>query len=158
MQVIASLRETINQAKEMKEEVMLMKHIKDMYFHIKGTPKQNETFKHVTDNYVRASLVYNKGKGYYLLIYRCGKYMLHNDYTGEDVKMESFSMGDRAPTLYECLVPCNRAGKAREREAVAVYISCVLETVYMIGYDIDTETSMYELVTGKPWIKKGWEE
>lgn len=126
-----------------------MKHIKDMYFHIKGTPKQEEVFSPVTDNYVRASLVYDKGKGYYLLINRCGKFMLHNDCTGEDVKIESFSMGDRSPSLFECLVPCNRAGKAREREAFGIYISCVYETIYMLGYDAYPEITKYELVTGR---------
>ena len=116
-----------------------MAHIKDLYFHIKGTPKQDEVFETVTDNYVRASLVHDKGKGYYLSIGRMGKFMFHDDYTGKDVPMQSFSMGDKAPSRYECLVPCGRASKARGREAIEMFNSYAFATVRAIGYDVEEE-------------------
>jgi len=115
-----------------------MKHIKDVYFHINGTPKQEEAFECVTDNYVHAYLLYVKGKGYCWSIHRCGKYIFHDDHTGEDVKMDSFKLYDRSPSIYECLVPCNRAGKAREREAVELFDSNVFTAIReRLGYDTD---------------------
>ena len=116
-----------------------MKHIKDVYFHIKGTPKQNEVFKTVTDNYVSASLIYVKGKGYYWLIYRCGRYTLHNDCTGEDVKMDNYTIGGSSQSMCECLLPCNRAGKTREREAIKIFDSNVFTTIReRLGYDTES--------------------
>lgn len=115
-----------------------MKHIKKMYFHIKGRPKQDEVFKCVTDNYVYAYLAYVKNTGYYLVIHRCGKYTFHDDYTGEDVKMENYTVGD-LQSLYECLLPCNHAGKAREREAIKLFDSSIFTTIHeRLGYDTDS--------------------
>ena len=114
-----------------------MKHIKDVYFHIKGTPKQEEVFKTVTDNYVRAALVYDKGRGYYLSIGRWGKFMRHDDYSGDDIAMQAFSLVDKAPSRYECLVPCKRASKAKESEAIEMFYSYALATVRAIGYDVE---------------------
>ena len=114
-----------------------MKHIKNMYFHIKGTPKQDEVFKTVTDNYVRVALVYDKGRGYYLSIGSCGKFMMHDDYSGDDIAMQAFNLCDKAPSRHECLVPCKRASKAKEGEAIEMFYSYASATVRAIGYDVE---------------------
>ena len=114
-----------------------MAYFRNVDYHIKGTPKENEIFDICADNYVRAVLGYDKGKGYYWRISRSGKYTLRMD-GYDDTVMRAFSLGDRSPSLYEILVPCNRAGKARQREAEELFDSNVVSAIiHRLGYDIE---------------------
>ena len=114
-----------------------MAYIREKYYHIKGTPRENEVFSTCTNNYVVAVLGYDKGKGYYWRISREGRYTLRSE-GFDDVVMRAFSMGDRAPSLYETLVPCGRAGKARQRQAEELFDCNVVSTIKnRLGYDIE---------------------
>lgn len=116
-----------------------MPYIKQIYFHIKGTPKEDEVFETVTNNYVNAALGYDKGNGYYWRISRSGRYTIHTNEYGDYV-MNSFQLCDPAPSLYELLVPCKRAGKAREREAIELFDSNVVSAITdRLGYEIEME-------------------
>lgn len=113
-----------------------MARIKELDFHIKGTPDYTTTDQHAK-NYINASLGYDKGKGYFWSIYREGRYTWHDDEYGDRV-MRCFTLGDKAPSLWEYLVPCNRAGKAREREAIELFESNVISAItHRLGYEID---------------------
>ena len=112
-----------------------MARIKENYYHIKGTPTQ-ETEKQNAHNYVGASLSYDKGKGYVMLIHRYSRWTWHDDKYGDSV-MESFTMGDRSPCLREYLIQCNRASKKREAEAIELFEKNVLNAVIDLGYEID---------------------
>lgn len=115
-----------------------MASIKEVFFHIKGTKDYTTTNQYVR-NYVRASLYYSKGRGYVWSIYRVGRYTWHDDEYG-DMKMQCFTLGDKAPSINECLLPCTRAGKAREREAVELFDSNVVSAItHRLGYDIEAE-------------------
>lgn len=112
--------------------------IKEMFFHIKGT-KDYTTTNQYARNYVRASLRYEKGEGYIWTIHRVGRYIWHDEKYG-DVAMECFTLGDKAPSLRECILSCTRAGKAREREAVELFDSNVVSAItHRLGYDIEAE-------------------
>lgn len=114
-----------------------MAYIKQLEFHIKGTPKADEVFKVTTDNYVTASLGYDKGKGYYWNIHRAGKYTLKCD-GFDDAVMCCFSLGDRSPSAYELILPVNRASKKREAEAIAIFDAEVIDVITKrLGYDIE---------------------
>lgn len=113
-----------------------MAYIRENYFHIKGTPKENEIFHTCTNNYVSAVLGYDKGRGYYWRISRSGKYTFRGD-GFDDTVMCAFSLGDRSPSLYEILVPCNRAGKSRERKAIELFESNVIDAITQLGYDVE---------------------
>lgn len=116
-----------------------MAYIKEKYFHIKGTPKEDEVFSTVTNNYVHAVLGYDKGKGYYWRISRSGKYTLRSNEYGDSV-MCCFRLSDPSPSLYELLVPCGRRGKAKEREAVELFDNNVVSAITdRLGYDIEEE-------------------
>ena len=112
-----------------------MASIKELYYHIKGTPKVNET-TNCNNNYVAAWVSYDKGKGYFMNIRRYGRFTWHDDTYGDCV-MQSFSLWDDAPHLSECLVPCSRAGKARERDAIALFDARVQNAVAGLGYEVD---------------------
>lgn len=111
--------------------------IKEVFFHIKGTKDYTTTSQYVR-NYVRASLRYEKGRGYVWYIHRVGRYTWHDEEYGDTV-MVCFTIGDKAPSLSECILPCTRAGKAREREAIKIFDSEVLDVIHQLGYDIDEE-------------------
>ena len=114
-----------------------MAYIRENHYHIKGTPMEDEVFKTCTDNYVVAVLGYDKGKGYYWRISREGRYTLRSE-GFDDVVMRAFSLGDRAPSLYEILVPCNRAGKTRQRQAEELFdINVVNAIKHRLGYEIE---------------------
>lgn len=115
-----------------------MKIIKEIYFHIKGTPHEDEVFETVTDNYVHAKVGYEKGKGYFWQINRSGRYTWQD---GDiNLILNAFQLGDRAPFIHECLVPCGRAGKAKEREAIELFDSNVVSAIiHRLGYDIELD-------------------
>lgn len=114
-----------------------MAYIRENNYHIKGTPKENEIFKTCTNNYVNAVLGYDKGKGYYWRISRHGRYTMRGE-GFDDTIMCSFRLADPSPSLYEILVPCSRAGKAREREAIELFESNVVSAiVHRLGYDVE---------------------
>ena len=116
-----------------------MAYIKEKYFHIKGTPKEDEVFSTVTNNYVNAVLGYDKGKGYYWRISRSGKYTLRSNEYGDSV-MCCFRLSDPSPSLYELLVPCGRRSKAKEREAVELFDNNIVSAITdRLGYTIDDE-------------------
>ena len=112
-----------------------MAHIKECFFHIVGEPTAEETTRSTT-NYVGATLLYDKGKGYYMMINRCGRFTIHDEKYGNHI-LNSFTLGDKAPYLYECVVPCARSGKAKERQAVELFDANVVDAVKRLGYEID---------------------
>lgn len=109
--------------------------IKEVFFHIKGT-KDYTTANQYSRNYVRASLRYEKGEGYIWTIHRVGRYTWHDKEYGDTV-MACFTIGDKAPSLSECILPCTRAGKVRERMAIDMFDGNVVNTIRMLGYEID---------------------
>lgn len=114
-----------------------MAYIKEISFHIKGMPRENEVFHVCTNNYVNAVLGYDKGKGYYWRISRSGRYTMRGE-GYDDTVMCAFRLADPSPSLYEILVPCSRAGKAREREAIELFESNVVSAiVHRLGYDVE---------------------
>lgn len=111
--------------------------IKEKCYHLKGTPKESEVFKTITNNYLSTRVTYEKGRGYYMVISRMGKYTY--DYGDGTVVMEAFRLADPSPHLFECLVPCTRAGKAREREAVKMFDENILSAITKLGYEIEED-------------------
>ena len=114
-----------------------MAHIKEKYYHIVGTPTK-ETHDQNTKNYVEAHVGYDKGRGYYLSVHRAGRYTLHDEKFG-DIEMHCFTIGDKAPSVWDYIVPCNRASKKREQEAIAIFDAEAKDVVLNLGYDIDGE-------------------
>lgn len=114
-----------------------MAYIKEMNFHIVGTPTESEVDHSITNNYVNAALGYSKGKGYYWRISRHGRFTVRDEQYGDHV-LCAFSFGDKAPSLYEIIVPCQRASKKREREAIELFESNVITAItHRLGYDIE---------------------
>ena len=114
-----------------------MAYIKETNYHIKGTPREDDAFETCTDNYVVAVLGYDKGNGYSWRICREGRYTLRSE-GFDDVVMRAFNLCDKSPSLYEILVPCNRAGKARQRQAEELFDRNVVSTIKnRLGYDIE---------------------
>ena len=115
-----------------------MGYIREAYFHIKGTPTEETTLQ-LNDNYVHAAIGYDKGKGYYWRISREGRFTVHDDVYGDHI-LHAFRLCDPSPSLYEFLVPCKRAGKAKEREAIELFDSNVVSAIiHRLGYDIELE-------------------
>ena len=113
-----------------------MAYFRSEYYHIKGTPKENEVFSTITNNYVEAVLGYDKGKGYFWRISREGRYTLRCE--EGDFVMCAFNIADKSPYLYEVLVPCARAGKARQRQAEELFDCNVVSAIKnRLGYDIE---------------------
>ena len=111
--------------------------IREMFFHIKGTPDKT-TQDSRARNYISASLIYDKGHGYLWYIHRVGRYTWSDQY-GDRV-MQSYTIGDLAPSIYEYILPCTRAGKAREREAIELFDGSVVSAIiHRLGYEIEID-------------------
>ena len=104
--------------------------INELYFHIKGTPREDEAPKATTNNYVYAAVGYDKGKGYYWLIHRCGKFKI------DGCTLISFEASEKC--IREYLVPCTRASEARKNKATELFCSNVVSAItHRLGYDIE---------------------
>lgn len=114
--------------------------IKTIYFHIKGKPLNTTNDQNVTDNYIMASIDYTKGIGYTWSIRPIGQYTVHDDKYGDYVmnRLTVYVLKDNLEIWRECLVPTQRKGKAKEREAVELFDSNVLSAIKnRLGYDIE---------------------
>ena len=119
-----------------------MSSIKTVYFHIKGKPFNTVNDQDVVDNYVMASLDYTKGIGYTWSIRPIGQYTIKDDKYGDCVmnRLTVYVLKDNPEIWRECLVPAQRKGKAKEREATEYFNSYVVSTIiHRLGYDIETE-------------------
>ncbi len=85
----------------------------EKYYHIVGEPTSKEANSSVTDNYLRVSIRFTKGKGYELSIRKAGKFCI------EGAEMVSIPMCiTKADEAYlSCIVPCSRRSKKRKQEA-----------------------------------------
>ena len=115
--------------------------IKDLYFHIKGTPDKTATEREIKeDNYVWASLYYTKGEGYFWRIDTEKQYTWYDDHTGESIVMRAYTLGRDKNWICEKLVPCKRQGKAKQKEAEVLFDAAVVAVItYRLGYEIDKE-------------------
>ena len=115
--------------------------VKTEYFHVKGTPLNTTTDMNVKKNYIMANLDYTKGKGYTWSIRPIGQYTIKDDKFGDAVmNVISFGLFSESPDeIYkECLVPCQRRGKAKEKEAIEYFDSNILSAITnRLGYDIE---------------------
>lgn len=114
-----------------------MAYFRNVDYHIKGTPTAEQAMTERQDNYVNAVLGYSKGKGYYWRISRMGKFTVSDEKYGDYI-LCSYRLCDPSPSIYEFLVSCNRAGKARQREAEELFDSNVVSAIiHRLGYDIE---------------------
>lgn len=115
--------------------------IKKVYFHINGKPENTTTDMDVKDNYIMASLDYTKGAGYTWSIRPIGQYTVKSD-DGDYLmnRLTVYILKNNEEIYKECLVPCKRSGKAKEREAIEMFDSNVLAAVKnRLGYDVEKE-------------------
>lgn len=120
-----------------------MPYIKEKYFHIKGTPDKTTTDNGVKRNYIYTTLEYIKGIGYTWSIRPTGRYTWKDEKYGDTV-MNVISYGllsKNNPEIWrECLIPCGRRSKLKEREAVELFDNNVVSAVTdRLGYTIDDE-------------------
>lgn len=114
--------------------------IKTVYFHINGTPTNITDDCNVKDNYIMADLDYTKGKGYTWSIRPIGQYTIYDEKYGNAVMNRvTIHLNKNIPEIYdECLVSCNRRGKAKEREAIKLFNCNVYSAIkHRLKYDVE---------------------
>ena len=112
-------------------------YIKEIFFHIKGTPTVEEAETGTYGNYIKATLHYDLGgynlftyksypRGYYLGVNKIG--YGQNKYSGNVLHWESFRMSKNSGANY-CIIPCNRKSKKKEAEAVAYFDENIMKVI-----------------------------
>ena len=113
--------------------------IRKEYFHIKGKPLNTTGDPGVTDNYILATLDYTKGSGYTWSIRPIGQYTVKTD-DGDFLmnRMTIYILKDNKEIYKECLVPCQRKGKVKQKEAEELFEGNVVAAItHRLGYEID---------------------
>ena len=120
--------------------------IRKEYFHIKGKPLNTTGDPGVTDNYILATLDYTKGSGYTWSIRPIGQYTVKTD-DGDFLmnRMTIYILKDNKEIYKECLVPCQRKGKVKQKEAEELFEGNVVAAIEnRLGYKIDKEGCVIE--------------
>lgn len=115
--------------------------IREKYFHIKGKPVNTTEDQNVVDNYILATLDYTKGIGYTWSMRPIGQYTTKTD-EGSIImnRMTVYVLKESKEIYKECLVPCKRQGKVKEKEAEELFEGNVVAAIEnRLGYEIDEE-------------------
>lgn len=118
-----------------------MSTIRKKYFHIKGKPVNTTENWNVVDNYILATLDYTKGRGYTWSMRPIGQYTTKTD-EGSIImnRMTVYVLKESKEIYKECLVPCKRQGKVKEKEAEELFEGNVVAAIEnRLGYEIDEE-------------------